>query len=132
MSDALDDEKTRQFSRIPLYDESGTSHHMVLNRDLYEAERQNQGDSPIKQFSKTIYRVSEELPVQQLLQRFLKQGEHIFIVEDLYGQDEGVVTLEDAIETLLGSEIVDESDTVEDLQAFAKEEYRNRIREDKK
>ena len=66
-----------------------------------------------------------------MLQRFLKQGEHIFIVEDLYGQDEGVVTLEDAIETLLGSEIVDESDTVEDLQAFAKEEYRNRIREDK-
>ena len=54
-----------------------------------------------------------------------------FIVEDLYGQDEGVVTLEDAIETVLGSEIVDESDTVEDLQAFAKEEYRNRIREDK-
>ena len=49
----------------------------------------------------------------------------------MYGQDEGVVTLEDAIETLLGREIVDESDTVEDLQAFAKEKYRDRIREDK-
>jgi len=131
VSNALDDEKTRQFSRIPIYDESGTSRHMVLNRDLYEAERQGQGNLSIKQFAKTINRVSEELPVQQLLQSFLKRKEHIFIVEDLYGQDEGVVTLEDAIETLLGSEIVDESDTVEDLQAFAKEEYRNRIREDK-
>jgi len=131
VSNALDNEKTRQFSRIPIYDESGTNHHMVLNRDLYEAERQGQGGLPIKQFAKAIHRVSEDLPVQQLLQRFLKQGEHIFIVEDLYGQDEGVVTLEDAIETLLGSEIVDESDAVEDLQAFAKEKYRKRIREDR-
>ena len=131
VSNALDNEKTRQFSRIPVYDESGRNHQMVLNRDLYEAERQGQGDLLIKQFAKAIYRVSEDLPVQQLLHRFLKQSEHIFIVEDLYGQDEGVVTLEDAIETLLGSEIVDESDTVEDLQAFAKEKYRNRIREDK-
>ena len=132
VSNALDNEKTRQFSRIPIYDKSDTSHHMVLNRDLYEAERQGQGDLPIKQFAKAIHRVSEDLPVQQLLKRFLKQGEHIFIVEDSYGQDEGVVTLEDAIETLLGSEIVDESDAVEDLQAFAKEKYRDRIREDKK
>ena len=131
VSNALEDEKTRQFSRIPIYDESGMSRHMVLNRDLYEAERQGQGDVPIKQFAKAIHRVSEDLPVQQLLHSFLKQGEHIFIVEDSYGQNEGVVSLEDAIETLLGSEIVDESDTVEDLQAFAKEEYRNRIRKDK-
>jgi CBS domain containing-hemolysin-like protein len=131
VSNALDDEKTRQFSRIPVYDETGTNHHMVLNRDLYEAERQGQGDLPVKQFTKAIDRVSEDLPVQQLLQCFLKQSEHIFIVEDSFGQDEGVVTLEDAIETLLGREIVDESDTVEDLQASVKEEYRNRTREDK-
>jgi CBS domain containing-hemolysin-like protein len=131
VSNALDNEKTRQFSRIPVYNESGTNQHMVLNRDLYEAERQGQGDVPIKQFAKAIHRVSEDLPVQQLLQRFLKKNAHIFIVEDSFGQDEGVVSLEDAIETLLGSEIVDESDTVEDLQASLKEEYRNRIREDK-
>ncbi|MEH6592153.1 MAG: CNNM domain-containing protein [Halioglobus sp.] len=131
VSKALDNEKSRQFSRIPIYDESGMSHHMVLNRDLYEAERHGQGDLPVKQFSKVIHRVSEDLPVQQLLKRFLTQSEHIFIVEDSYGQDEGVVTLEDAIETLLGSEIVDESDTVEDLQEFAKQKYRDRIREDK-
>ena len=132
VTSALDNEKTRQFSRIPIYDESGASHHMVFNRDLYEAERQGKGDLPVKQFAKSIHRVSEDLPVQQLLKRFLNQNEHIFVVEDIYGQDEGVVTLEDAIETLLGSEIVDESDTVEDLQAFAKEKYRDRIREDKR
>ncbi|WP_185232603.1 CNNM domain-containing protein [Teredinibacter franksiae] len=127
VKNALDNEKTRQFSRIPIYDESGTCEHMVLNRDLYEAERQGQGDLPIKEFSKAIRRVSEDLTVQQLLQRFLSHREHIFIVEDSYGQDEGVVSLEDAIETLLGTEIVDESDTVEDLQEFVKDKYRNRV-----
>ena len=131
VKNALDNEKTRQFSRIPIYDESGAIRQMVLNRDLFEAERQGQGDLPIKQFAKPIHRVSEDLPVQQLLQSFLKQSKHIFIVEDGYGQDEGVVTLEDAIETLLGSEIVDESDTVEDMQSYAKEQYRNRLRKDK-
>lgn len=131
VSNALDNEKTRQFSRIPIYDQSGTSHHMVLSRDLYEAERQGQGDLPVKQFAKAIHRVSEDLPVQQLLKRFLKRSDHIYVVEDSYGQDEGIVTLEDAIETLLGSEIVDESDTVDDLQALAKEKYRDRIRKNK-
>jgi CBS domain containing-hemolysin-like protein len=131
VSNALDNEKTLQFSRIPIYDGHGTSNHVVLNRDLYEAERQGKGDLPIKDLAKAIHRVSEDLPVQQLLKRFLKRSEHIFIVEDSYGQDEGVVTLEDAIETLLGSEIVDESDTVEDLQEFAKQKYRDRIRGDK-
>jgi len=131
VKNALDNEKTRNFSRIPIFDASGTSQYMVLNRELYEAERQGQGDLPIKQFSKIIHRVSEDLPVQLLLKSFLKQNAHIFIVEDEYGQDEGVVSLEDAIETLLGSEIVDESDTVDDLQALAKEKHRDRIREDK-
>ncbi|MEH6451593.1 MAG: CNNM domain-containing protein [Psychromonas sp.] len=128
---ALDNEKSRHFSRIPIFDESGTIQHMVLNRELYEAERQGQGELAIKQFSKTILRVSEELPVQQLLKRFLKENVHIFVVEDEYGQDEGVVSLEDAIETLLGSEIVDESDTVDDLQALAKEQHQERMRDDK-
>jgi CBS domain containing-hemolysin-like protein len=45
----------------------------------------------------------------------------LFIVHDNYGQTSGVVTLEDAIETLLGVEIVDEMDEVEDMQAFAKD-----------
>ncbi len=48
-----------------------------------------------------------------------------------FGQATGVVTLEDAIETMLGREIVDESDTVEDMQALAKEQYRERLRDTK-
>ena len=58
----------------------------------------------------------------------IKHHAHIFLVEDEFGQTSGVVTLEDAIETLLGREIVDESDKVEDMQALAKAKYRKRLR----
>ena len=62
---------------------------------------------------------------------FIKKREHLFLVEDEYGQVSGIVTLEDAIETMLGREIVDETDTIEDLQKFAKKKYRDRLRRHK-
>ena len=54
----------------------------------------------------------------------------VLLVDDEHGQPAGIVTLEDAIETLLGREIVDESDRIEDLQELAKEKYRDRLHED--
>ena len=99
--------------------------------DLFEAERTGQGSEPVKQFAKKIIRVSEKLPVQQLLDQFIKNRAHLFLVEDEFGQTAGIVTLEDAIETLLGREILDERDTVEDMQALARGKYRARLREAK-
>ena len=86
------------------------------------------GDDSIEEIINPISRVSESLPVLNLLDLFIKRHEHIFIVEDHFGQTAGVVTLEDAIETFLGREIVDESDQVEDLQKLAKENYRQRLK----
>jgi CBS domain containing-hemolysin-like protein len=100
----------------------------VIKRDLYEAERQGHGEELVSQYVKPITRVSEKLPVQQLLDQFIRHRGHLFLVEDEFGQFAGVVTLEDAIETLLGREIVDESDTVEDMQVLAKSRYRERLR----
>ena len=73
-----------------------------------------------------------ELPVQQLLDRFIKSHKHMFLVEDEFGQTAGIVTLEDAIETLLGREILDENDTVADMQALARARFRDRLRAGKK
>ncbi|MDH5391701.1 MAG: CNNM domain-containing protein [Gammaproteobacteria bacterium] len=132
VSQALEDDKTRQFSRIPLHqNNSDTISGVVSNRELFIAEREGKADSPISDFLKPITRVSESLPVQQLIDLFIKKREQLFLVEDEFGQTAGIVTLEDAIETMLGREIVDETDTIEDLQEFAKGQYRERLRQDK-
>jgi CBS domain containing-hemolysin-like protein len=132
VSQALDDPRTQEFTRIPIYGESVDDIlGKVIRSDLFEAERGGKGDLPISKIAKTIIRVSEKLPVQQLLDLFIRKKRHLFLVEDEFGQTTGVVTLEDAIETLLGREIVDERDTVADMQALAKTKYRERLRGEK-
>ncbi len=132
VTDALNDEQTRQFTRIPIYG-SGIDDitGKVIRADLFDAERNGYGASPIRDFAKPIDRVSEKLPVQQLLDMFIKQKAHLFLVEDQFGQTTGVVSLEDAIETLLGREIIDERDTVADMQELARAKYRDKLREQK-
>lgn len=130
---ALDHDKTIQFTRIPVFkDDQDNITGIVTNRELMMGEREGKSDLPIGNFSKPVTRVSENLPVQHLLDLFIKKREHLFLVEDEYGQTAGIVTLEDAIETMLGREIVDETDTIVDLQKFAKGQYRDRLRQDKK
>jgi CBS domain containing-hemolysin-like protein len=129
VSDALDNEETRQFTRMPVYNtDMDDVTGKVIRADLFEAERAGKGEQPIRDFAKPIFRVSERLPVQQLLDLFIKQKAQMFLVEDQFGQTAGVVTLEDAIETLIGREIVDERDKTEDMQALAREKYRERLR----
>lgn len=129
VSAALEIPETKYFSRIPIYDtDTDDIIGKVLRVDLYEAERSGHGGEPVHRFAKPIIRVSEKLPVQQLIDQFIKNHAHLFLVEDEFGQTAGIVTLEDAIETLLGREIIDESDTVEDMQALARDKYRERLR----
>lgn len=133
ISEALNHDKTQQFSRIPVYGENKDRIvGKVLRRDLYSAERDGRGDQPIKSIMRSIISVSEKLPVQPLLEKFIRTQAHLFLVEDEFGQTAGIVTLEDAIETLLGREIVDETDDVPDMQALARDQYRERLRSDKR
>jgi len=133
VTEALDHPQTAQFTRIPIYRESSDNiTGKVIKHDLFEAERAGHGADPISKHARELVRVSEKLPVQQLLDMFIKHHMHLFLVEDEFGQTSGVVTLEDAIETLLGREIVDESDVVEDMQELAKVKYRERLRQDRK
>jgi CBS domain containing-hemolysin-like protein len=132
VTEALNASPTQRFTRMPVYrtdvdDVIGK----VIRTDLFEAERKGHGDQRIGDLVKDLFRVSEKLPVQKLIDLFIRQQAHLFLVEDEFGQTIGVVTLEDAIETLLGREIVDEHDTVEDMQAFARSRYRDRLREEK-
>ena len=114
VKEALDDPSTAQFSRMPVFRSSADNViGKVILVDLFEAERNGKGETPLHEIAEPIFRVSEQLPVQKLLDLFIKQKAHLFLVEDEFGQTAGVVSLEDAIETLLGREIVDERDLVE-------------------
>ncbi|MGS2717229.1 CNNM domain-containing protein [Eionea flava] len=130
---ALEQIRTHQFSRIPLY---AGNHDTVTDQifliDLLETAYKGQSNTTLDKLAKPIIRVSEKLSVHKLLDMFIKQKTHLFLVEDEFGQMAGIVTLEDAIETLLGREIVDERDTVEDMQALAKKKFRDRLRDEKK
>jgi len=129
ISDAITSEKTANFTRIPIYKDSiDDICGVIIKAHLYENEREGKGNDSVTAIAKPIGRVSESLPVLNLLDLFIKRNEHIFIVEDHFGQTAGVVSLEDAIETFLGREIVDESDQVEDLQQLAKANYRQRLK----
>ncbi|OKY27329.1 MULTISPECIES: CNNM domain-containing protein [Thalassotalea] len=129
ISAALAAEQTASFTRIPVY--SGSIDNitgLIIKGTLYEQERQGNGDTLLVDIKQPLHRISESLPVLPLLDFFIKRHEHIFLVEDHFGQTAGIVTLEDAIETFLGREIIDESDQVEDMQMLAKAKFRQRLK----
>ena len=70
--------------------------------------------------------VPETMPAHALLDMFLKERVHMVAVADEYGGFEGVVTLEDVLECLLGEEIVDEHDEIRDMQEHAMDQGRKR------
>lgn len=132
LGDAILELEQSPYTRIPIYRGSiDNVVGLVLKPQIFEAAIGGEGAGTLQDHCLPIFRVSEELPVLQLLDQFLKRKEHLFLVEDEYGQTAGIVTLEDAIETLLGQEIMDESDIVEDLQQLARSKYRHRLRKGK-
>ncbi len=132
LSHALDLLGDSPFTRIPVFEgDIDNVTGLVLRHRMLTGESEGRKDEPLREFTSPIYRVRQELPVLQLLDQFIKRREHLFLVEDEYGQTAGIVTLEDAVETMLGREIMDESDTVEDMQQLARSRYRGRLRDSK-
>lgn len=107
------------FSRIPVYKEHPENvTGYILRRDLHAAAAED-GSQSIQGIAKTISFVPETANCLTLLNQFLKHRWHIAMVMDEYGGLAGMITLEDLIETLLGSEIVDETDRHIDMQEAA-------------
>ena len=132
VNEAMAQLKEVPFSRLPVFDTNlDAVVGLVLRPQILEAVLDDGGDDPLTDYLAPIYRVSAELPVLTLLDVFIRRREHLFLVEDEYGQTAGIVTLEDAVETMLGREIMDESDTVADMQELARTKYRGRMRESK-
>jgi Mg2+/Co2+ transporter CorC len=122
VEEAIEDDKMYIHSRIPIYNESiDDIIGVVFNQTILEESVEDRDTTLLRNITVPVHKISENVPVSVLIDLFVKRKTHLFIVHDNYGQTSGVVTLEDAIETLLGVEIVDEMDEVEDMQAFAKD-----------
>lgn len=108
-------------TRIPIYEgdrENITGY--VVSHDISESKMQNNAERSLLSIVRPISFVSEDTNCLTMLTSFLKQRKHIAIVSDEFGGVDGLVTMEDLLETLLGSEIVDETDRVVDLQEAAR------------
>ena len=122
IEEAVEDDKMYIHSRIPIYRETlDDVVGIVFSQRILEESNEDHDKVTLESISHEVHMVSENVPVPHLIDLFVKRKTHLFIVYDSYGQTVGVVTLEDAIETLLGVEIVDEMDEIEDMQLFAKD-----------
>ncbi len=127
IGDIFKNNKSIEFSRIPIYkDNLDNIIGVTLRYKLMEAYSQDLDDLKIETFAKPLHSVPETITVAACLDQFIKRKEHIFIVVNEYGSPDGIVTLEDVVETLLGVEIVDEFDSVEDLRKHARDLWTNR------
>ena len=109
------------FSRIPIYSEiTDNITGYVLKDNILEQIVKNKGDSFLISIKRKAIFSNYESQIPQVFDKLIKEREHISIVTDENGTVKGIVTLEDIIETLLGREIMDETDTVKDMQALAK------------
>lgn len=121
ISDLVANRLAEPFSRIPIYDDDEDDVvGYILQRQVLKALALGASpDTPLSSFRRDIEIVPETLSVAQTLRRFLERRETIALVVDEHGGISGLLTLEDITETMLGVEIVDESDRVADLRKLA-------------
>ena len=116
-----------RFSRIPVYEENLDQVIGLVHRyKILEANLQGFSDTGVENYLKPVHSVPETISVTAALNQFIKRKEHIFIVVDEYGAVEGLVTMEDVVETILGIEIVDELDSVADMREEARQKWRQK------
>ena len=115
-----------KFSRIPVYKDSIEDvTGLVMTKKIF---RQALVDDTVTvgSIKKNIFSLNENIPVSKALDLFITKKDHMFLVKDKYDQTEGIITLEDCIETVLGVEIVDESDGDVDMREVAKQRMKER------
>ncbi|PKA98407.1 CBS domain containing-hemolysin-like protein [Flavobacteriaceae bacterium MAR_2009_75] len=116
-----------RFSRIPVHGEK--MDHIdgfVLKDNILEEMVNENGQVPLSEIKRDILVTERNTPIPKLFETLIAKREHIALVVDEYGSVSGLVTMEDVIETLLGLEIMDESDSVADLQDLARKNWENR------
>jgi len=127
LKDILLNEDYLKFSRIPVFsgnDENITGY--VFKQEVFKKLAEDHHELRLKDVKREIIIVPNTIVLFRLWEKLLTNKEHIALIVDEYGGFEGIVTMEDIIETLLGLEIVDETDTITDMQKYARDKWKER------
>ncbi len=113
------------FSRILLKEGTGSGNIVgyLLKDEVLEHLIEEDHDKELRHFKRDIISVQGDCSIFELFNEFIQKREHIALVVDEYGGMVGVVTMEDIVETLLGTEIVDETDQIIDMREMAKKKW---------
>ena len=121
IKEILDDNTILRFSRIPVYDETiDNIRGLVIRSEILMAASRDEWDLKLKDIMKPILKLEEESTIEDALDIFLTNKQQFALVRDEFGGTSGILTMEDVMETLLGKEIVDELDEVEDMRELAR------------
>lgn len=124
LNDFVKIKKFNTFTRIPIYKESlDDISGYILRPMVYENILMGRGDMTLSKIRRDFIVVYNNLPLSTLWERLLIKKEHIALVTDQYGGVDGIITMEDIIESILGFEIVDERDSSVDMQQLARDKW---------
>jgi len=121
--------KELRFSRIPIYTDSADNIiGYVLKDEIFKAVAEDNHSLKLKSLKRDITVIDRNMTVPDVFEKLMEQKEHMALVVDEYGSISGVITIEDVIETLLGLEIIDESDKDTDMQDLARKNWESRAK----
>ena len=130
VSDFFKDNLELRFSRIPIYEESADHiTGLVLKSEVYREMALDNHNKTLAELQRPIMVTLRNLPIPELFDQLISTKNHMALVVDEYGTTSGLVTMEDVIETLLGLEIMDESDNIADLQTLARKNWEKRAKD---
>ena len=117
------------FSRYPIFGETRDQVVGYVLKDMvYKAIIQQRQGETLSTLTRDLLTVPQSTSLHQLIDLMLERREPIALVVDEFGGMEGLVTMEDAMETLLGLEIMDEMDSTQDMQRLARERWATRAK----
>lgn len=130
VSEYFDKHYDSRFSRIPVYTENDEMlTGFVLKDDLLLAQARNKTNSTLETYRRNLHTLSDNTLLSAAFDEVLHERAHIMVIIDEYGGMEGIITMEDILETLLGLEIMDESDKTADMQQYARRMWKKRAQE---
>jgi len=124
VSEYMHSTPAKSFSRIPVFlEDKDNVVGLVLKDDMLSMMAENKGNLKIQEIMRNLNVIKDDMPLPELFRFLARSKQHLALIKDEFGTVVGLVSLEDVFETLLGHEIVDESDKVVDLQEYARKKF---------